>query len=112
MVAEDPRVLGGGRAPRAAIWNDRDFRAAVYQVLLILGIGLIAWYLVHNTLANLAARRIATGFDFLGREAGFDIGESLIPYSPASTYLRALVVGLLNTLEVAIIGVVLATIWG
>src|SRR5262249_13015980 len=52
------------------------------------------------------------GFGFLGREAGFDISESLIPYTPASTYVEALVVGLLNTLKVAIVGVVLATIWG
>jgi general L-amino acid transport system permease protein len=98
--------------PKTAIWNDRDFRAVLYQILLVIGIGLVAWYLIHNTLANLAARRIATGFDFLGREAGFDISESLIPYTPASSYLHALVVGLLNTLKVAIIGVVLATIWG
>ncbi len=110
MVA-DPRTLGG-RVPRSSIWNDRDFRAVLYQVALVLGIGLVAWYLIHNTLANLAARRIATGFGFLDREAGFDISESLISYSPASTYLRALAVGLLNTLKVAAIGVVLATIWG
>jgi general L-amino acid transport system permease protein len=110
MVA-DPRIVGG-RAPRTAIWNDRDFRAVLYQVMLIIGIGLVAWYLVHNTLANLAARRIATGFDFLSREAGFDISEALIPYTPGSTYLRALTVGLFNTLKVAIVGVVLATDWG
>ena len=112
MVAEDPRV-GGGRTPgRAAFWNDRDVRAVLYQVLLVLGIGAVAWYLIHNTLANLAARNIATGFGFLGRESGFPIGESLIAYTPANTYLRALLVGLLNTLKVASIGVVLATIWG
>ena len=111
MVAQDPRV--GGRAPsRAAFWNDRDVRAVLYQVLLVLGIGAVVWYLVHNTLANLAARNIATGFHFLGRESGFPIGESLISYTPANTYLRALTVGLLNTIKVASIGVVLATVWG
>jgi general L-amino acid transport system permease protein len=110
MVA-DPRV--GGRAPgKSAIWNDRDFRAVLYQVLLVVGIALVAWYLIHNTLANLAARRIATGFGFLEREAGFPIGEGVIEYTPANTYARALLVGLLNTLKVASIGVVLATIWG
>ena len=50
---------------------------------------------------NLAARNIKTGFDFLGREAGFEIGETLIAYSPAASYARALLVGFLNTLQVA-----------
>jgi general L-amino acid transport system permease protein len=111
MVA-DPRVAGGRAPGKGAIWNDRDFRAVLYQVLLVLGIALVAWYLIHNTLANLAARRIATGFGFLEREAGFPIGESVIEYTPANTYARALLVGLLNTLKVASIGVVIATIWG
>jgi len=67
-------------------------------------------YLVHNTLANLEARRIASGFGFLGREAGFEIGESaFLRYSASDTYLRALAVGLVNTLTVAAIGILLAT---
>jgi general L-amino acid transport system permease protein len=67
-------------------------------------------YLVHNTLVNLEARRIASGFGFLGREAGFEIGESaFLRYSASDTYLRALAVGLVNTLTVAAIGIVLAT---
>ena len=67
-------------------------------------------YFVSNTLANLEARRIASGFGFLGREAGFEIGESaFLRYSAADSYLRALAVGLVNTLTVAVIGIVLAT---
>jgi general L-amino acid transport system permease protein len=57
-------------------------------------------------------RRIATGFGFLDREAGLPIAESLIPYDPTNTYARALFVGLLNTLKVAVIGIILATILG
>jgi general L-amino acid transport system permease protein len=111
MVA-DPRTQGG-RAPKTtAFWNDRDFRAVLYQVLLVLLIALVGWYLVRNTLNNLEARRIATGFGFLEREAGFGISEHVIEFSPADTYLRAIIVGLLNTLKVAVIGIVLATIWG
>src|SRR6266851_2704876 len=72
----------------------------------------IGAYLVHNTLENLARQGIATGFGFLHREAAFEIGETLIEYSPADTYGRALLVGLLNTLCVAGIGIVLATILG
>ena len=78
--------------------------AAVAAVLFAIG------YLVSNTLSNLEARRIASGFGFLGREAGFEIGESFfLRYGAADSYLRALVVGLVNTLMVAAIGIVLAT---
>jgi hypothetical protein len=57
-------------------------------------------------------RRIATGFGFLEREAGLPIGESLIEYEPTDSYLRALTVGVLNTLKVAVIGIILATLLG
>src|SRR5436853_40086 len=63
-------------------------------------------------LADLARAGIATGFGFLGREAGFGIGENLIEYSPASTYGRAIVVGFLNTLKVAFVGCILTTFLG
>ena len=61
---------------------------------------------------NLSVRNITTGFDFLSREAGFAIGETPISYTPADTYARAISVGLLNTLRVALIGIVLATLLG
>nr|WP_211113628.1 amino acid ABC transporter permease [Azospirillum endophyticum] len=73
---------------------------------------LVGWFLISNTLDNLARRSIATGYDFLGREAAFGIGESLIDYSPKDSYGRAFLVGVLNTLKVSIIGVLLATIIG
>lgn len=95
-----------------AWWNDRRVRAILYQLLVLGGVVLIGAYLVGNTLDNLERRNIATGFGFLGREAGFDISETLIDYSPAHTYFRALLVGLLNTLLVSALGVVLATILG
>ena len=87
-------------------------RGLIYQAIAIGVVGLAVWFLVSNTLHNLAARNIATGFHFLGREAGFAIGESAINYSPADTYGRAIWVGILNTLRVAIIGIILATILG
>ena len=78
--------------------------AAVAAVVFAIG------YLVSNTLANLEARRIASGLGFLGREAGFEIGETFfLRYGAADSYLRALTVGLVNTLMVAAIGIVLAT---
>ncbi len=72
----------------------------------------LAWYLVSNTLDNLAARNIASGFAFLRREAGFEIGESPFAYSAADTYLRALAVGLANTFKVSLVGIGLATVLG
>ena len=74
---------------------------------------LLAWYLVSNTLDNLAARNITSGFAFLGREAGFEIGESpFVSYGAADSYLRALWVGLSNTFRVSLAGIVLATALG
>ncbi len=94
------------------VWNDPKFRAIFYQVVAVTLVGVGLWYLISNTLHNLSARNIATGFDFLGREAGFAIGESSLAYTPADTYARALSVGLLNTLRVAVIGIVFATLLG
>lgn len=105
------RAAGAGR-DAVAWWNDRRVRAVLYQVLVLGSVLLLVAFLVANTLNNLDQRSIATGFGFLEREAGFDISERLIDYSPADSYLRALVVGLLNTLLVSALGVLLATILG
>nr|WP_233639072.1 amino acid ABC transporter permease [Achromobacter xylosoxidans] len=93
-------------------WNDPGVRAVVYQVIALAAVALAVWFLVSNTLHNLSVRNIATGFGFLQREAGFAIGETPIAYTPADTYGRAIWVGLLNTLRVAVLGIVLATILG
>jgi len=97
---------------RRLSWNDPGVRAFVYQALALLAVGWGVWFLVSNTLHNLAVRNITTGFGFLHREAGFAIGETAISYTPADTYGRAIMVGLMNTLRVAVIGIVLATILG
>ena len=112
----DPRLSPARAAPKKGLslsWSDPRFRNIAWQVLILGAVAAIVWYLVQNTSRNLAARRIATGFAFLGRTAGIPIGESLIDYDPAiNTYGRALLIGLLNTLKVAVVGVVLATVWG
>jgi general L-amino acid transport system permease protein len=88
-------------------------RAIAYQAVAIVTAILVGWLLVRNTIANLEARHIASGFGFLAREAGFEIGEtSLISYSAADSYLRALAVGLANTFRVTLIGIVAATVLG
>ncbi|PPQ27414.1 amino acid ABC transporter permease [Rhodopila globiformis] len=112
----DERPIPARAAPKRRLrlsWADRRFRAIVWQVLIVGVVGAILWYLIGNTNANLAARHIATGFGFLHRVAGIPIGESLLPYNPSvDTYGRALLVGVVNTLEVSLIGIVLATILG
>lgn len=92
--------------------NNVRVRGVLYQIVVVGGVLLLVGYLIHNTLENLAARDIATGFGFLDREASFGISESVIDYSPADTYFRALLVGVLNTLLVSFIGIILATIVG
>ena len=73
----------------------------------------LGWFIISNTVANLEARHIASGFGFLSREAGFEIGESfLLRYNAGDSYARALVVGVSNTVAVAAIGIVLATLLG
>ena len=88
-------------------------RAALYQIFLLAGVCLAGWYFIANAVDNLLARRIASGFGFLWREAGFEIGEStLLSFSAADSYLKALTVGLLNTFRVALFAVVFSTVIG
>ena len=87
-------------------------RNLLYQVLLLVAVVGVGWWLVSNTLHNLDARKIQTGFGFLSREAGFEIAESHVAYEPSSNYARAFLVGIVNTLVVAAIGIVLATVLG
>ncbi|HEV7263901.1 MAG TPA: amino acid ABC transporter permease [Falsiroseomonas sp.] len=112
--AADPRfaVAGPPKRKLRLSWGDERVRGIVWQLLVVGIVVALFWWLWQNTVHNLEVRRIATGFDFLDREAGLPIGESLIPYNPTDTYLRALTVGVLNTLKVAVIGVVLATVLG
>src|SRR5688500_513186 len=94
-------------------WRSAKGRRIAYQAAAIAAAGLVAWFLISTTAENLQERRIASGFGFLGREAGFEIGESaFLRYGASDSYLRALFVGLTNTLAVAAIGVVLATFLG
>ena len=109
----DPRLLRAPpRRPLRLSWSDERVRGIVWQIVVVGIVGAIIWWLWSNTVHNLEVRRIATGFGFLWREAGLPIAESVIEYSPTDTYFRALLVGLLNTLKVAVVGIVLATILG
>jgi general L-amino acid transport system permease protein len=91
---------------------DLRVRAIVYQIVAVLGVVAVGYYLFSNMSAKLADQNIATGFGFLWREAGFTISQSLIEYRPSDTYARALLVGILNTIWVSIFGCIIATIIG
>jgi general L-amino acid transport system permease protein len=97
---------------KVPFWLDPKKRAVIYQIVVFGMVGLLAYYLISNTLVNLKKQSIATGIDFLHKESSFEIGESLIPYSAANSYGRALLVGILNTLKVAFLGIVFTVIFG
>ena len=100
------------RAATTSILNNSEFRRILYQLLIAVLLIYLGWSIVENTIANMEARDIRTGFGFLDETAGFSIMMSLVPYEPGNTYGRVFIVGLLNTLLVAGVGVVLATIVG
>ena len=100
--------------PKTRDWSlrSRAVRALIYQVVALGLIALGVWFLAHNTLVNMRVRGIQSGFDFLTGPAGFDIGELMIPYESVDPYWKAFLVGVLNTLRVAVIGIVLTTLLG
>ena len=91
---------------------NRNVQGTFYQAITLSLVILGVYYIVQNTAENMMARGLASGFHFLGVESQFDIGMTLIEYSPTSTYFDAFIVGLLNTLLVAGIGIFFATIVG
>ncbi len=97
---------------RSWSWRSRAFRGVVYQVLAVSLIALAAWFLTSNTLTNLRIRGIQSGFDFLTQPAGFGIGETVIEFDSSNPYWKAFLVGLTNTIRVAIIGILIATVLG
>jgi len=98
--------------PRVAIYNRPKARAAFYQLVLVAALAWLGYEFILNAKANLDAQNIASGFGFLDNTAGFGVNQSLIPYDESDTYGRVFFVGLFNTLLVAGVGIVLATILG
>ncbi|MCX7311211.1 MAG: amino acid ABC transporter permease [Hyphomicrobiales bacterium] len=98
--------------PKAPLIYNPQACSIAYQVLLCAAIVFLAWSAIHNAAENLARAKIASGFGFWDNTAGFDISQTLIQYATTSSYGRAFWVGLINTLLVAALGIVLATILG
>lgn len=99
-------------APQGFSLSDPRVRAWLFQIITVVAVVSLGWFLFYNTQTNLQHRGITSGFDFLERSAGFGIAQHLISYTEADSYARVFVIGLLNTLLVSFIGIVLATVLG
>jgi len=84
----------------------------VVQVVFVIALAWIGYEIAANARANLETQHITAGFGFLKNTAGFDVSQSLIPYTASDTYARVLLVGLLNTLLVSVLGIIFATVIG
>ena len=108
-------MIPAGKPPpplRRWTWRSQALRGVLFQLLAVALIAAAGAYLLNNTLANMRARGIQSGFDFVFQPAGFAIGESIIPFDAADSYGKAFLVGLVNTLRVAMAGIVFATLIG
>jgi len=99
-------------SPKVSFWNDPKVRSIFVQVALVAILAFLAFEIAHNTIINLRSRNISSGFAFLSKTAGFDIIQSLVPYTSGSNFGTALFVGFLNTVLVSVFGIVFATIIG
>lgn len=92
--------------------SDPKVRAWLFQIITVIAVVAMGWYLFDNTQTNLQHRGITSGFGFLENSAGFGIAQHLIPFKESDTYARVFLIGLLNTLLVTFIGVIIATLLG
>ncbi|BCE00433.1 amino acid ABC transporter permease [Marinicellulosiphila megalodicopiae] len=97
---------------KPSFFNNPKNRAIIYQLLLLFALSYFFYSMVSNTLANMEARGIKSGYEFLGSTAGFDILMTLVPYDATYSYARTFVVGMLNTVLVSVIGIFFATAIG
>ena len=99
-------------AEKGSLWWNRRFRAWIPQVILLVLTGAAIWFFAYNASLNIGRQKLSFGLDFLSREAGFGIGETLIAYSSQSSFARAFLTGLANTVYVSIFALILATVIG
>jgi general L-amino acid transport system permease protein len=111
-MTDDGRRRNAREAVLRTWLHRREGRQLIWQAVILALIVAVLWMIVSNVVHNLQRQNIVSGFGFLNYAAGFDVSQSLIPFDAASTYGRAFLVGLLNTLLVAAVGIVLATIVG
>ena len=105
-------VIDEARPQRASFYNDPKVRSRAAQIIFVLLLVWVGYEIVHNTAVNLAKLNKNVNFGFLWGTAGFDIIQTPITYTRASPYIDAVIIGLLNTLIIAGLGIILATIIG
>jgi general L-amino acid transport system permease protein len=105
-------TAGTSQSGGTSLWRDPKVRAIIVQVVVVASLVAFLWFIINNTAVNLEKRGIATGFEFLSQPAGFDIATSIIAYDATMTHGRVFLVGLLNTVLVAVLGIVFATVLG
>ena len=110
MALQD--TAGSTDVSRGSFMNDPKIRGIIFQAVVVILLFALVYWIVGNTIENLRRSNISSGFDFLRGRAGFDVSSSLIEFSSDSTYARGLVVGFLNTLLVAVCGIITASIIG
>jgi general L-amino acid transport system permease protein len=93
-------------------WRNVRVLRVVAQVAVVLGVALLIGFFGNNLTTAMSERGLTVSFGFLDRRAGFEIGESPVPYTASDTYGQAFLVGLLNTLFVSFVGIILATVLG
>ncbi|MEN9894812.1 MAG: hypothetical protein RIR97_664 [Pseudomonadota bacterium] len=111
-MAVVPDNLVGKSQTKVNLFYDPFYRGLFYQIVSVLALAGLVYEVSGNVAANMAKSNLNVGFGFLSGRAGFDVAQSFIAYSSDSTFFRALYVGLLNTLAVAAVGIVTATILG
>ncbi len=111
-MADQSAVTGKRQETQVSLLNNPKMRGLFYQAVVFISVFALIYWIIGNTAANLQRLNIASGFDFLKSRAGFDVSQSLISYDADSNYARAFVVGLLNTLYVAVLGIITASVIG
>jgi len=94
------------------LWNDKETRSVIIQIIAFALIFAFFFFMVRNAISNLESIGKDISLEFLSQPSSYDISQSLIEYSSRSTHFRAMIVGILNTLLVAVFGVILATLVG
>ena len=97
---------------KRALGGNAGWSGVAVQTLFVIALAWMAYEIIVNARTNLETQHIAAGFGFLKNTAGFDVSQSLIPYSQSDSYARVFLVGLLNTILVSVIGIFFATILG
>ena len=111
-MSKRPARPSGGGFDISRAWTDERARGVIFQILMVLALAGVAVFIVSNTITNLREAGLSSGYGFLFDTANFDINQRLLDYASTSTYGQAFVVGALNTILVAVMGIVAATVIG